>query len=139
MSKTVRISKRSREVLDALAEVVVPDEPGRPGAKTMKLVDRLLEFLGGFSFGVTGFVLYCRLWEWSPLVTGRFTRLSRLSPAERTEVLEWFEKSRVYGVRMSLMGVKGVMMASFYNNPEVWPLIGYEQGCLSEPPNPVKD
>jgi len=136
--KDIRLSSASRKVLDALAETIIPSEEDRPGALDTEMVDRLLEWLGQVP-GVAGaFVAYCWLWELTPLFAGKFSRLSRLSLEERTEVLEGWEHSGLMLRRYTLLSIKGIFMAVFYNDPAVWKEIGYEPGCLSDPPEPVK-
>jgi len=133
--RAVKVSSSSRRILTALAQTIIPSEgPDRPGAEELELVDRLLEWLSTMRGAARAFVIVCRLWEFSPFLKGKFSRLSRLPLEQRTEILEKFERSRFYLVRMSLTGLKGIFMAGFYNNPRVWPLIKYEEGCLSPLP-----
>ena len=75
------------------------------------------------------------MWEFSPIWSGRWARFSSLSLEDRVRVLEGWENSRLSVRRMALFGLKALFMAAFYNNPEVWPHIGYQEGCLSEPPD----
>lgn len=131
----VKMSAATRRVMEALAETIIPSEdPDRPGALEMKLADRLMAFVSQFPGGRSLLIFVCWMWEFSPLQVGTFQRFSSLSLAERTLVLEDFEKSALSLRRLALLGLKAVLMASFYNNPAVWPYIGYQEGCLSPPP-----
>lgn len=131
----VKLSGQSRKVLEAIAETIVPSEgPERPGAPEMKLADRLEAFVDQFPGARLLLLLVCWLWEFSPTWSGSFRRFSSLSLAERTQVLESWEKSRWFFRRAALTGLKAVFLASFYNNPDLWPYLGYQEGCLSEPP-----
>ena len=129
----IKLGPGSRKVMEALVDTIIPsDGPERPGAVEVNLVDRMLEFLGPFPFAARGFVLLCWSWEFCPLLTLRFARFSRLLPAQRTAVLEKFEQGG-FSRRWSFILFKSVIMASFYRSPDIWPLIGYEEGCLSRP------
>jgi hypothetical protein len=134
--KGVRLSPATRRVVSALADTIIPSEgPERPGALDLGLVDRLMEWLQGMAGTVAPLVAICWLWEFCPLWSGRLARFSRLSQEERTRIFEQWENSRLAAARWALFGLKAVFMAAFYNNPGVWPALGYEEGCLSEPPS----
>lgn len=129
------ISKADRKVVEALAETIIPSEgPERPGALDVGLVESLLDRLGQAPGARKVFLGFCWFWEYSPIWSGRWARLSSLDLAERTKILESWESSRVPIKRGALLILKAVIMVSFYNNPVVWPYIGYEPGCLSGPP-----
>ena len=135
-----RVSESSRKVIDALADTIIPsDGDGRPGALDLNFTNRFLDFLSGFKGATRVFVISCWLWEPAPLLLGKLSRFSRLSLEERTRVLEGFEHSRLFIYRGALVILKSVIMATFYNNPEVWPHLGYQGGCLSEAPRPVEE
>ncbi len=137
-NKNVRVSAASRRILDSLAETIIPSEgPDRPGALDVDATGNLLEWLSSFRGAKTGFVLACWLWELSPLMSGRLARFSRMDLADRTRLLTTWESSRLFTRRWSLFLLKSIFMAAFYNDEKVWPCIGYEPGCLAEPPNPV--
>jgi len=133
----IKLSAGSRRVMESLADAIIPSgEPGRPGALDLGLVDNLMEWLGSLPGGGAprGFVFICWMWEFSPIWSGRFARFSSLSLEDRICILESWEHSRLTPRRLALFGLKALLMVAFYNNPEVWPSIGYQEGCLSEPP-----
>ena len=139
-SRPVEISQGTRKVMEALADTIIPGgDDGRPGALDMDLVDRFLEFLGQFPPAPRWFAVFCWMWEFCPLWSGRLVRFSGLSFEERTRILESWENSRFFFRRGALIIFKSIFLATFYNNREVWPLLGYKEGCLSEPPNPIED
>ena len=139
-SRPVKVSDRMRKVMEALADTIIPGgDEDRPGALDMDLVDRFLEFLSQFPPAPRLFAISCWMWEFSPLWSGRLARFSRLSLPERTKILESWEKSRLFVRRGALIIFKSIFLATFYNDQEVWPLLGYKEGCLSEPPNPIDD
>jgi len=132
--KTVRLSPRTRRVVTALMDTIIPSEgPARPGATDVNLVDRLMDWLMGMVGTVAPLLIVCWLWEFCPLWSGRLARFSSLSLEDRTGILEQWENSRRPLRRLALFGLKALFMAAFYNNPAVWPAIGYQEGCLSPP------
>jgi len=138
--KKANISGPTRKMMESLAATIIPSEgPERPGAEDIGLVDLLLDWLSTFPGGRTGFVVYCWMWEFFPVFTFKFSRLSRLSEKKREDFLEKRERSRFYTVRMAFVLLKALFMAGFYNQRQVWEHIGYVEGCLSEPPLPVEE
>ena len=137
---SARISSSSRKVVETLAETIVPSEgPDRPGALDGDAVDRLLDWLGGIPGARDVFLDFCWFWEFSPVWSGRWARFSRLGLPERTKLLEQWQSSRMPLKRGALLLLKAVFLAAFYNDPKVWPHIGYQPGCLSpKPAMPVK-
>lgn len=134
----IKLSRATRRVMEAIADTIIPsDGPPKPGALDMGLVERLLDFLSIIPLAPLAFKIACWSWEFCPIWSGRFARFSRLSLEERTRVLESWENSRFMFRRGALLITKSIWMASFYNNPELWPLLHYKEGCMSEPPLPV--
>ncbi|HUT52583.1 MAG TPA: hypothetical protein VM658_04275 [bacterium] len=137
-SGKVKMSAATRRVMEAVADTIIPsDGPERPGASDVNLVDRLMEFLGQIPFACTAFKLACWSWEFCPLWTGRLARFSRLPAEDRERMLQGWETSRLMFRRSALLFTKAALMASFYNNPAIWPQLGYKEGCMAEPPLPV--
>ncbi len=137
----VKLSAGSRRVMDSLADAMIPSgEPGRPGALDLNLVDNLMAWMDSLPIAgaARGLTLVCWVWEFSPIWSGRLARFSSLSLEDRMSVLESWEHSRLAPRRLALFGLKALLMVAFYNNPETWPHIGYQEGCLSEPPNAIK-
>lgn len=136
--KPTGISPATRRVMEAMADTIIPSGgPDQPGALDLDLVDSLLEFMGQFPLGPRLFVIIFWMWEFCPIWSGRPARFSRLSGEERTRVLEDWELSRFSARRWTFMLFKSVLMATFYNNPRVWPHLGYKEGCMSQPPKPI--
>jgi hypothetical protein len=134
-----RLSARSRRVMEALADTVIPSgDPGRPGALDMELCDRLLGWLANIPGATTALLAACWCWEFAPIWSGKFSRFSRLSFEDRTWVLEQWETSRFAFRRFALLGLKAPFMASFYHNPDIYPFIGYQEGCLTPPPKAIE-
>ena len=138
-SGPVEVSDASRRLVEALAETMIPSEgPRRPGAPDFDLAGGLLDFFGQRRGGYRMFMLLCWPWEFSPVWSGKFKRFSSLSLEQRTEIFEGYENSRWFLNRLSFYLLRLLFLAAFYHNPEVWPYIGYEPGCLSEPPLSVE-
>ena len=137
----VKVSGPSRRVMESLFETIIPSEgPQRPGALDVNLVDRLLKWLQQLPGAPAGaFVLVCWMWEFAPIWSGRLARLSRLPLEDRIRILEGWKKSRLFIRRWPFFLTRVILLAGFYSNPELWPRIGYEPGCLAEPPNPVEN
>jgi len=129
----VKISASTREVMESLADTIIPSgDPDWPGAFDVNLVDRLMDWLSEIPGAARAFVIVCWAWEYSPLQMGKPARFSRLGIEERIELLESFESSRMAVRRFALLGLKGLFMAAFYNNPEIWPRMGYDEGCYGD-------
>mgnify|MGYP000129694397 CR=1 FL=1 len=133
-----RIRPGTRVIMDALFDAIIPSEGrDRPGAADFNLVERLLDWLGAIPLAAPGFILLCIAWDFSPLLFLRFRRFHRLTFEERTWIFERFESGGFFR-RWAFVLFKSVIMAAFYRNPEVWPLIGYHEGCLSPLPDGAK-
>jgi len=141
MEKGIRISAASRKIMESLADTMIPSEgPERPGAADMDAVNRLLDFFSQIPpVAFRAFIFSCWMWEFSPLWIGKIRRFTSLALEDRVRTLESFENSRLMFRRWALLILKAVIMASFYNNPKIWPFIGYQEGCLSNPPKPLED
>ena len=133
-----RISPATRRVMEALFDTIIPSGgPARPGAIDFNLVDRLLDWFGQMTFAAPAFILVCRVWDFSPLLFLRFRRFHCLDLDQRTRVFERFEAGGFF-LRWSFVILKAAVLTSFYRSPDVWPLIGYSEGCLSPLPAGAK-
>ncbi len=136
-SKSPRLSPSSRKVLESVTEAIIPSEgPERPGASDVDLADRLIERLSEYGGAHRAFIAACWFWEFSPLLSGKMKRLSALPVDERTGILERWEHSRMGSRRWAIIMLKAPVLATFYNNPDIWPHIGYREGCLDPPAVP---
>jgi hypothetical protein len=137
-SGPVEVSDASRKLVEAIAETMIPsDGPERPGAPDVDLAGGLLKFFGRRRGSYRMLMLICWPWEFSPVWSLKFKRFSNLSLEERTRIFEGYESSRWYLNRQSFYLLRLLFLGAFYYNPEIWPHIGYEPGCLSEPPLPI--
>ena len=133
-----RIGPQTRVIMDALFDTIIPsDGPQRPGAIDFNLSERLLDWLGSIPMAAPGFIILCRLWNFSPLLFFRFRRFHLMSFDERTQIFERFERAGFFR-RWLFILFKSVALIAFYRDPEVWTHIGYEEGCLSPLPAGAK-
>jgi hypothetical protein len=136
MKNNTKISPASKTVIETIAETIIPSEgPDRPGAMDIGTVPKLIDNLAEFNGAHRLLIIACWFWEFSPFISGKFSRLSKLTPTGREEVLGKWENSHFAVKRFALVGLKAVFMAAFYNSPEIWEKIGYEQGCLDDHTN----
>lgn len=123
------------KVLEAMAAAMLPHTAGFAlgaadldvAAKVEALVaadheDVIQEFKGAL------FVV-----EWLPLFS-RGSRFSALPPEERLGVLEALQASRVGVLRQVAQGLGRAVNFVFYNEPAVWPHIGYDGPLVGGPP-----
>lgn len=133
-----RIGPKTRRIMDALFDTIIPsDGPDRPGALDLNLVDRLLDWFGEMPFAAPGFIIVCRMWDFSPLVFLRFRRFHHLTFDERTHLFERFETGG-FVRHWTFLLFRSAVLAAFYRNPDLWPLFGYSEGCLSPLPAGAK-
>lgn len=71
--------------------------------------------------------------EWYPLFSFG-SRFSKLAPEKRLAVLEALQASRVGILRQVAQGVSRAVNFVFYNEPAVWPHIGYDGPLVGDAP-----
>ena len=123
------LGERTRKILEDLAERMIPSGgPGYPGSRDIGLVDRLVEMTDKFRFGLFGLKVMAWAWELMPLLSLNFKMLTRMTPEQQLRYFEGLENSRFMMKRWSLVGLKAIFMAVFYNQPAIWDKIGYKPG-----------
>lgn len=129
MAEGKRISRRTRKILEELAERIIPSGGVEyPGAKELAVVDRLIERASRIPGMFLALKIFAWSWELAPVWFFRFSLFTWMSPERQNRFLESFEKSRFLVKRWAIMGCKAVFMAVFYNQPLVWEKIGYKAG-----------
>lgn len=74
-----------------------------------------------------GFVLSIYLVDWAPLWRGRaFSRIQRLDRTRAEAVLTEMGESRSPIVRMLVLGVRGLVLSTFYDQDEVHAAMGWK-------------
>jgi hypothetical protein len=124
------LSPRLGRVLEDLAERMVPSGgPDNPGAREFNLPDKVIAMFQAFSGGIPALRAVLWAWELLPLLCFKFRTFSGLAPEAQVKFLEGWEKSRISLRRVALTGLKAVVVAPFYGDPEVQKRIGFADGC----------
>ena len=117
-----------RAVLDAL---VPPGGPFAIGAADTDLDAALARYFARLHpLGPAGLRLLLRAIEYGAVVFERTRPFSRLDPAARARALAAWEASRLGPRRQLLASLKLLALMHFYERPEVWPAVGYDDGHL---------
>ena len=126
MSEAVRVlNDRQRAFLAALSQALVPETltlaPERR-ARFFEIIDSMLATRPASMRLLIGiFLVFLR---WAPLL--RFGgRLDRLEPARQRQALRWFEDSPLAAIRTGFWGVKTLVFAGYYAQPEIAAQNGY--------------
>jgi hypothetical protein len=78
-----------------------------------------------------GFVLAIHLLEWAPLWTFMaFSRLSRLDATRADEVLSRLDESRIGLVRTMMIGMRGVILSTWFDQAAVHEALDYEPAAF---------
>lgn len=111
----------------AVAEAVIPTQPGFPSVAEARVVQRMDEelWLSDLSIqedmGAALIVL-----EWLPLGYGCISRFSRLDLAARRTVLTRAMESRIETLRAVGTNLKLVSHFMYFGHPSAWNAIGYD-------------
>ena len=82
--------------------------------------------------GPAGLRLLLRAIEYGAVVFERTRPFSRLDPAARARALAAWDTSRLGPRRQLLASLKLLALMHFYERPEVWPAIGYDDAHLRQ-------
>ena len=125
---STRDTVRLRAVLDAL----VPRGGAFPtGAADTDLDAALARYFASLHpLGPVGLRLLLLAIEYGAVVFERTRPFSQLDPAARERALAAWETSRLGPRRQLLASVKLLALMHFYERPEVWTAIGYDDGHL---------
>src|SRR5437867_5638898 len=121
-----------RELLKAVLDALVPRGGAFPiGAADTDLDETLARYFARLHpFGPAGLRLLLRAVEYGAVVFERTRPFSRLAPAARERALAAWETSR-FGARRQLVArVKLLALMHFYERPEVWSAVGYDDAHL---------
>lgn len=124
------------ELLTQLMErMVFTGEPEAPRVRDTSAVPAVDALCRQLPSEVSGQIpLLIRLFEYGPLVFDlSFSRFSRMSDADKDASLEAWMRSRIGLRRLAFTGLRNLCFFGYYNQPEVWPLIGYRGPLLAEP------
>ena len=123
---------RDRELLKAVLDALVPRGGAFPiGAADTDLDETLARyFVRLHPFGPAGLRVLLRAIEYGTAVFERTRPFSRLDPAARERALAAWETSRLGLRRQLVASVKLLGLLHFYERPETWPGISYDDGHL---------
>ena len=123
---------RDRELLKAVLDALVPRGGAFPiGAADTDLDETLARyFVRLHPFGPAGLRVLLRAIEYGTAVFERTRPFSRLDPAARERALAAWETSRLGPRRQLVASVKLLGLLHFYERPETWPGISYDDGHL---------
>ena len=125
-------SARDTALLRAVLDALVP----RGGAFATGAADTDLDaalsryFASLHPLGPVGLRLLLLAIEYGAVVFERTAPFSRLDPAAREHALAAWETSRIGPRRQLLASVKLLALMHFYERPDVWGAIGYDDGHL---------
>jgi hypothetical protein len=124
---------RDAELLRAVLEALVPRGGAFPtGAADTDLDAAVARYFAAVDprLGALGLRLMLRAVEYGAVVFERTRPFSKLSPEARERALAAWEGSRLGPRRQLLASLKLVALLHFYERPDVWAAIGYDDGHL---------
>ncbi len=119
-----------RQVLDALVPRGGPFPTGAADTDVDLALARYFARL--HPYGPAGLRLLLRAIEYGAVVFEHTPPFSRLDPARRERALAAWESSRLGPRRQLLASLKLLAMMHFYERPDVWPALGYDDGYLRQ-------
>ena len=123
---------RDAALLRAVLDALVPrGGPFATGAADTDLDAALVRYFGSLHrLGPLGLRLLLLAIEYGTVVFERTRPFSRLDPAARERALAAWETSRLGSRRQLLASLKLLALMHFYERPEVWAGIGYDDAHL---------
>jgi len=123
---------RDAALLRAVLDALVPHGGPFPlGAADTDLDAALARYFARLHpLGPAGLRLLLRAIEYGAVVFERTRPFSRLDPAARERALAAWETSRLGPRRQLLASLKLLALMHFYERPEVWPAVGYDDAYL---------
>src|SRR5436190_1590287 len=125
---------RDAALLRAVLDALVPrGGPFAIGAADTDLDAALARYCARLHpLGPAGLRLLLRAIEYGAVVFERTRPFSRLDPAARARALAAWDTSRLGPRRQLLASLKLLALMHFYERPEVWPAIGYDDAHLRQ-------
>jgi len=129
------LSASQATTLAALAQAVVPSQPGFPNVAQAQVVQRLDEELWLSDSSIQDDLRAALgALEWMPLAYGHFTRFSRLATSEQQALIQRWMESRFDLVRAIATNLKLVAHFMYFGHPSTWGAIGYDGPFQKLPP-----
>ena len=136
--------------LGFLADVLLPEGHGLPGARSIGLAERLDARARTWDPKVRArFRSLVRAFEWSSVFSSHHRRFSKLDASDREKWVERALHSRNPIRRLGAMGVKQLVLLAWASTPEVEEALAFDYHCWRDdephgssrpgpPPNPTK-
>jgi choline dehydrogenase-like flavoprotein len=124
---------RQRSCLEGLAQVLLPEGHGLPGASAARAVELLEKHVGEWeSVARSGVLSLVIAWELSPLASRHPKIFSRLSPEQQEEWVARNQRSRFASRRVLLQALKQLVFLAWASTPEVEDALGYDYRCARD-------
>lgn len=121
------LSAAQARTLGAVAEAVIPTQPGFPDATQAQVVRRFDEELSFVSPSIrSDLQAALGVLEYAPFLYGHFSRFNALDIRARREVLQAMNTSRVEILRAVGNNAKILVQFFYFGHPSVWTAIGYD-------------
>lgn len=115
--------------LELLADVLLPEGHGLPGARSVDLVAELRNRAETWQPRVRArFRALVRIFEWSPLLSRR-RRFSRLTPDERSRFVKSSLRSRSPAARLCATALKQLVLLAWASTPAVEAALSFDYHC----------
>ncbi|PJZ54436.1 hypothetical protein [Leptospira adleri] len=137
--KTLFFSESEAEFLQAYAQTLLPSEKGFPDIEKAEVVRRLDEEFFFVDPGITDdFKSLILILEYLPLVSGYWSRFSRLDEKDRNEFLSSQETTDSDLIRAALANLKMPIFLMYYGHESSFKAISYD-GPFSDPPEKLSE
>ena len=121
------MSATQARTLAAVADAVIPTQPGFPDAAQAEVVRRFDEELSFVSPSIrSDLQAALGVLEYAPFLYGHFSRFTALDIPARREVLQAMNTSRVEILRAVGNNAKILVQFFYFGHPSVWAAIGYD-------------
>ncbi|MEQ1439495.1 twin-arginine translocation signal domain-containing protein [Fontimonas sp. SYSU GA230001] len=133
------LSAAQARTLGAVAEAVIPTQPGFPDARQAEVVRRFDEELSFVSPSIrSDLQAALGVLEYAPVLYGQLSRFAALDIPARREVLQAMNTSRVELLRAVGNNAKILVQFFYFGHPSVWAAIGYD-GPFGKMPEQISE
>jgi choline dehydrogenase-like flavoprotein len=126
-------TKRQRSSLEDLANVLLPEGHGLPGASGARAIELLEKHVGAWDLTArTGALSLVTAWELSPLASRRPMTFSRMSYEQQEDWVARNQRSRFASRRLLVQALKQLVFLAWACSPEVEEALGYDYRCARD-------
>ncbi|MDV6236084.1 hypothetical protein CH379_010665 [Leptospira ellisii] len=137
--KTLFFSASEAEFLQAYSETILPQEAGFPDIEKAEVIRRLDEEFFFVDQGITDdFKSLILILEYLPLISGYWSRFSRLNEEERRRFLISRESTDSDTIRAALANLKMPVLLMYYGHESTFKAISYD-GPFGNPPEKLSE